>query len=284
MGRIRTVNNCDIEIVKGSSFSDRKFIQFNEVPSIILIPSRKDLFLEDYLALWWSRQEFRSFKDDCSKELQQFIKKNIEFSFLTSHEVKRYLYQDNINVFYDNKNFILSSLSISSQSISSLSLPSVRLKINDKYKTTREEIKFSYANTLQSNHSDWINKERSNRSLGVDNSFGYAIAGSKDSKEDDDERESSRICYHGHKRGKNKSVVVSCSMMKDIKQEHYDDVSLQNYKYTQDKTDHTKETYQIPVIKGDNNSFSLIHYFFAMNLISAFIVIWGIALYQISKL
>jgi hypothetical protein len=59
-------------------------------------------------------------------------------------------------------------------------------------------------------------------------------------------------------------------MIKDIKQEHHDEVSLQNYKYTQDKTDHTKETYQIPVIKGDNNSFSLIHYFFALNLISAF--------------
>jgi hypothetical protein len=283
MGRIKTVNNCDIEIVKGSSFSDRKIIQFNEVPSIILIPSRKDLFLEDYLALWWSRQEFRSFKDDCSKELQQFIKKNIEFSFLTSYEVKRYLYQDNINVFYNNKNLILSPLSISS-----LSLPSVRLKIKDKYTKTREEtIEFSYANILQSNfnQSDWIHKDRNNRSLGVDNSFGYIIAGSKDSIEDDDERESSRVeCYHGHKRGENKSVVVSCSMIKDIKQEQYDDVSLQNYNYTQDKTDHTQETYQIPVINGDNNSFCLIHYFFAMNLISAFIVIWGIALYQISKL
>jgi len=284
MVRIKAVNNCDIEIVKGSSFGDRKIIQFNEVPSIILIPSRKDLFLEDYLALWWSRQEFRSFKDDCSKELQQFIKKNIEFSFLTSYEVKRYLYQDNINVFYNNNNLILSPLSKSS-----LSLPSVRLKIKDKYTKTREENEFSYANnTLQSNfnQSDWIHKDRNNRSLGVDNSFGYIIAGSKDSIEEDDERESSRVvCYHGHKRGENKkSVVVSCSMIKDMKQEQYDDVSLQNYNYTQDKTDHTQETYQIPVINGNNNSFSLIHYFFAMNLISAFIVIWGIALYQISKL
>jgi hypothetical protein len=183
MKKIHTVNNSFL-------LKDRK-IRFNEVPTIILIPSRKDLLLEDYSALWWSRQDFISFKDDGSEELQQFIKKNIEFY----------------------SNILVSSVTKATQFTSS----STTKCITKEY---IESCKQLFYDTQQ-----------------------Y--------------KEYKKITRH---------------------QEDY------NREHTNDKIDHIYETYQMAGVKGDNSSFSFIHFFFTIYLISAFIVIWGIALYQISQL
>ena len=185
---IKTPKMKNIHTVNNSLLSRDRKIRFNEVPTIILIPSRKDLVLEDYSALWWSRQDFKSFKDDVSEELQHFIKKNIEFYS---------------NVLVSSVTKITQPTSSSTKCITKKYMESCKHPTNDAQhyteykKITRDQVDY-------------------------------------------------------------------------------------NREHTNDKIE--TETYQMKGVKGDNSYFSLMHLFFTMYLISAFIVIWGIALYQISKL
>jgi len=106
-----------------------KKIRFNDVTTVIVIPSRKDLLSEDYLALWWSRQDFKSFRNDCLEESQQFINSNINYSYFTLNEAKRYLYQNKSDDLYDP---FYNQFNITSKISSKITMKNIQLNCNDK--------------------------------------------------------------------------------------------------------------------------------------------------------
>jgi hypothetical protein len=82
--------------------SMKKSVSFSAMVSVILIPSRKELFDTNLShELWWSNKDFNKFRTDCLCEMIELKRKHPD---ITRRQMLKLLYQPR-NIAYDESNF-----------------------------------------------------------------------------------------------------------------------------------------------------------------------------------